>query len=520
MINVFLKLYLCTNQYPIEKTMCKLRSVFFAFLPMLLLWGACDGLDPSPAGEQPSPSSPSSPEPANSGRLVHVTGTSFSLGNGITDPYDSLFIHFDGKIVDSTIPHYDWIINLDYYYPENRKILNDTTLVLVFDGHQADSFGQENEYGFKVTGEDGTQSSVSVKIPFYDRSYRVDDILQRMFLFNQDKELMAYCENGKKLLRMDCQTGTIIQEYDLSELPGDCVYFTVNGYNGYLYIWNHYTGGYGDDVPTIWMLDPESGELRVSATVPEEEDIVYQFLQPADLAFTKYGTGVLILRSTASSSTCVKVVETATDGTLTLKDPGAYSGNEEFLDSWISYLMEYVTIQDGLSESLDGSYLYCLANCAYYIRFDGADCRFIVDHYNFDHKVRAAANKKNGIWLMRELYDQYLLYPDGSTSPHWSLDSRHEGRADFCYTPGYENLVITFESESFTRDPAGIYFIDTTTGEVVFHKRVLGGMMDFQTTADGKYAFTYRLEYSASGDYSHSRIFVFDMPYLLSHCRL
>ena len=81
-------------------------------------------------------------------------------------------------------------------------------------------------------------------------------------------------------------------------------------------------------------------------------------------------------------------------------------------------------------------------------------------------------------------------------------------------------MVITFESESFTRDPAGIYFIDTTTGEVVFHKRVLGGMMDFQTTADGKYAFTYRLEYSASGDYSHSRIFVFDMPYLLSHCRL
>jgi hypothetical protein len=134
--------------------MCKLRPVFFVLIPMLLLWGACDGLDPSPAGGQPEPPpSPSTPEPVNPGRLVHVTGTSFSLGNGITDPYDSLFIHFDGKIVDSTIPHYDWITNVDYYYPENRKILNDTTLVLVFDGHQADCFGQANEYGFKVTGE-------------------------------------------------------------------------------------------------------------------------------------------------------------------------------------------------------------------------------------------------------------------------------------------------------------------------------------------------------------------------------
>ena len=501
--------------------MCKLRPVFFVLIPMLLLWGACDGLDPSPAGGQPEPPpSPSTPEPVNPGRLVHVTGTSFSLGNGITDPYDSLFIHFDGKIVDSTIPHYDWITDVDYYYPENRKILNDSTLVLVFDGHQADCFGQENEYGFKVTGEDGTQSSVSVKIPVYDRSYRVDDVLQGMFLFNQDKELMAYCENGKKLLRMDCQTGEIIQEYDLSELPGDCVYFTVNGYNGYVYIWNHYAGGYGNDVPTIWMLDPESGELRVSATIPEEEGLVYQYVQPARLGFTKYGTGVLVLRSSKSSSTRVKVVETATGGTLTLKDPDAYPGNEEFLESWITYMMESNTIQDGLSESQDGSYLYCLANSAYYVRFEGADCHFIVDYYNYDHKVQAVANKKNGIWLMRELYDQYLLYPDGSTSPHWSLDSRHEGKADFCYTPGYENLVINFESVNFTNNPAGIYYIDTTTGEIVFHKRVLGEMMDFQTTADGKSAFSYRREYSASGDYSHSQIFVFDMPYLLSHCRL
>jgi hypothetical protein len=498
--------------------MRKLRSVFFVLIPMLLLWGACDGLDPSPSGGQPEP--PSTPEPVHPGRLVHVTGTSFSLGNGITDPYDSLFIHFDGKIVDSTIPHYDWITDVDYYYPENRKILNDMTLVLVFDGHQADCFGQANEYGFKVTGEDGTQSSVSVKIPVYDRSYRVDDVIQRMFLFNQDKELMVYCENGKKLLRMDCQTGEIIQEYDLSGLPGDCVYFTVNGYNGYVYIWNHFTGGYGFDVPTIWMLDPESGEFRVSATIPKEEDIVYQPLQPADLAFTKYGTGVLVLRSSETSSTCVKVVETASDGTLTLKDPDAYPGNEEFLESLISYMMEYNTIQDGLSESQDGSYLYCLANSAYYVRFEGEDCRFIVDHYNFDHKVQAVANKKNGVWLMRELYDQYLLYPDGSTSPHWSLDSRHEGKADFCYTPGYENLVINYESTHFKDNPAGIYYADTTTGEIVFYKKVLGGMMDFQTTADGKSAFSYRREYSASGDYSHSQIFVFDMPYLLSHCRL
>lgn len=500
--------------------MRKLRSVFLVLIPMLLLWGACDGLEPSAGGHPEPPPSPSTPEPVNPGRLVHVTGTSFSLGNGITDPYDSLFIHFDGKIVDSTIPHYDWITNVDYYYPENRKILNDTTLVLVFDGHQADCFGQENEYGFKVTGKDGTQSSVSVKIPVYDRSYRVDDVIQRMFLFNQDKELMVYCENGKKLLRMDCQTGGIIQEYDLSGLPGDCVYFTVNGYNGFVYIWNHFAGGYGPDVPTIWMLDPERGELRVSATIPKEEELVYQHLQPANLAFTKYGTGVLVLRSSEISSTRVKVVETAKDGTLTLKDPDAYPGNEEFLESWITYMMESNTIQDGLSESQDGSYLYCLANSAYYVRFEGADCHFIVDHYNYDHKVQAVANKKNGIWLMRELYDQYLLYPDGSTSPHWSLDSRHEGKAVFCYTPGYENLVINFESVNFTNNPAGIYYIDTTTGEIVFHKRVLGEMMDFQTTADGKYAFTYRRAYSASGDYSHSQIYVFDMPYLLSHCRL
>lgn len=101
-----------------------------------------------------------------------------------------------------------------------------------------------------------------------------------------------------------------------------------------------------------------------------------------------------------------------------------------------------------------------------------------------------------------------------STIPHYDWIS------DFCYTPGYENLVITFENQHFSGYPAGVYYTDSTTGEIVFYKRILGDMMDFQTTVDGKYAFTYRRMYSASGDCSHSQIYVFDMPYLLSHCRL
>ena len=137
-------------------------------------------------------------------------------------------------------------------------------------------------------------------------------------------------------------------------------------------------------------------------------------------------------------------------------------------------------------------------------------------HCGHDQKCFVTANKKTDIWLMRELYSQYLLYPDGTTSPEWHLDSRHEGGADFCYTPGYEHLVVTFEREEFSNEPAPVQMIDTASGELVFSKLILQDQQEFQTTSDGKYAIAYRDDYGYGKD---TRIFVYDMPTLLSRCR-
>ena len=101
----------------------------------LLMAGGCvkdNGQVPRPPEEE-KPTEPISPKPEP--KEVHVVSTDYSIGGDQYDR-DTLFVHFDGKITYTTIPHYDWITYTDYYYPDERIILDDTTLaylVMVFD---------------------------------------------------------------------------------------------------------------------------------------------------------------------------------------------------------------------------------------------------------------------------------------------------------------------------------------------------------------------------------------------------
>ena len=474
--------------------------ILLVCLPFILFCGSCVQDDPVTPVD-PTPPAPV-PQPKPETRVLHVTSTSFSLGDGITNPRDSLFINFDGKIISSTIPHYDWIYGIDYYYPENRVILHDTTLVLVFDGHQADRFGQENEYGFTVTGEDGGESPVSVKIPFFDHVIHFPGTVHQMSLYNEEKELLFFSD--KTLIRMDFVTGDIIREYDLSELPGRSLFYTENRHNGLLYLRCGFR---------VYALDPETGDIRIALVVPEDPDEVYQIRLVSSLAFTKYGSGVVVLSCEETDGTRMKIVRVSPDGSLALEDMDEYQDDESYQ---VYFPLLYQA--DWLVESRDGTFIHCVTRLgsAYYFKFNGATCHLELGHCGRDQKCFVTPNKKTDAWLMRELYSQYLLYPDGTTSPEWHLDSRHEGGADFCYTPGYEHLVVTFEREEFINAPARVQMIDTASGELVFSKLILQDQQEFQTTSDGKYAIAYRDDYGYGKD---TRIFVYDMPTLLSRCR-
>ena len=105
------------------------RPTFLILIPLLALWMCRKPVVvPEPDPETAVPETPSNPsdKTTETAKPVRVTSTSYSIGDGITDPRDSIFIHFDGKIIDSTIPHYDWIPYDDYYWPKDRKIINDT----------------------------------------------------------------------------------------------------------------------------------------------------------------------------------------------------------------------------------------------------------------------------------------------------------------------------------------------------------------------------------------------------------
>ena len=487
-------------------------SIFI--LSALLMTGACvkdNGHEPlPPEQEKPTEPTPQKPEP----KEVHVVSTDYSIGGDIYDR-DTLFVHFDGKITYSTIPHYDWITYTDYYYPEERIILDDTTLALVFDGHQAFLFGQENEFSFTVTCEDGTETPVKVSIPFYHHLIVTEGDVRQISLYNDFKEIIYMEGNSRKLVRMDYLTGEIVREYDLSGLPGEQITYTPNRYNGLIYLWCTRYGYI--PYPDIYVLDPDSGELRVALTIPEDPRNFYQYQQPYGINFTKYGTGLVTLVNKEITGSYPKIVRTQPDGTLTMEDISRETGG----DYWTEFYEFCPTYFFPVAVSLDGTYVMCSNETTHYIVFEGETCRLQLGPSTMRSKYYMTPHLKDGSWYMREIYQQFILYPDGTTSPKWYHDTRHRGGADFCYTPGYEHLVMVFDDEWFHNDPSKVTFYDTRTGEMVFCKYLSPNMKSFMTTPDGKYGIMHCNSGDVGTRYGDGKvlIFVYDMPDLLSHIR-
>ena len=479
-------------------------------LSAVLSVGACIKVDEliyiPPVSEKPTePEEPESTEPTP----LHIVSKDYSIGG---DQYDSdtLFVHFDRKIIASTIPHYDWVTYYTgYYHPENRKILNDTTLALVFDGHQAKDFGEENEFSFTVTCEDGTETPVKLYMPFYHHLIVANGSISQISLYNDYKEILYLEELSKKLVRMDYLTGEIIREYDLSEHLDGRISYTLNQFNGLIYLWCYKNSL--DPFPFIFVVDPDSGEIREALTVPEDPNIEYSlYQQPSEINFTKYGTGLLTLVNKFVTGSSVKVVRTQSDGTLTLENPVVKTS-----DLYLSFACDFFPV----AVSQDGSYLMCYNQSSNYIVFDGETCRLQLGYESSVKKFDMTPNLKDGSWFMREDYQQYILYPDGTTSPKWKHHTDCRGGADFCYTPGFEHLVMVFDNGLFSDKK--VTFYDTRTGEVVFRKSLLSGVKSFLTTPDGKYGIMHRNAGEIASRYGSDKvlIYVYDLPDLLSHCR-
>ena len=479
---------------------------------VLLMVGACikdNGHTPLPP-EPEKPTEPTKPEP----KPVHVVSTDYSIGGDQYDR-DTLFVHFDGKITYTTIPHYDWITYADYYNLEERIILDDTTLAFVFDGHQGLRFGEENEFSFTVTGEDGTETPIKVSIPYYHHLIVAEGYVRQISLYNDFKEIMYMEENQRKLVRMDYLTGEIVREYDLSELPGQEITYTPNRYNGLIYLWCTKYGYI--PYPEIYVLDPDSGELRVALTIPEDPRNFYQYQQPYGINFTKYGTGLVTLVNKEITGSYPKIVRTQPDGTLTMEDISRETGG----DYWTEFYEFCPTYFFPVAVSLDGTYVMCSNETTHYIVFEGETCRLQLGPSTMRSKYYMTPHLKDGSWYMREIYQQFILYPDGTTSPMWFHDTRHLGGADFCYTPGYEHLVMVFDEETFIEDTSKVTFYDTRTGDIVFRKQYPANRRSFMTTPDGKYGIIQCNSDESGSSYGSGKvlIYVYDMPDLLSHIR-
>ena len=80
--------------------MKRIGSYFFIVLAMIFFIACEESVVEENGSQGPSTETPIQKDTLKPGKIVTVTSTDFSLDNGIDDPYDSLFINFDGKIIE------------------------------------------------------------------------------------------------------------------------------------------------------------------------------------------------------------------------------------------------------------------------------------------------------------------------------------------------------------------------------------------------------------------------------------
>ena len=231
--------------------------------------------------------------------------------------------------------------------------------------------------------------------------------------------------------------------------------------------------------PSIYSMNLDDGSYQLEFTIgPSEFDHPqHPAIYPFDFAFTENGKGIILLRKDGVTGFEWKLVDCEDNHTI--------YWHENYEHIFNPYEFEKITTNKDQTKFIASK----SAPVTFFIDQDSEAISELI-HPVYGSVVEIALHKKEDDYLIRQLYEQYIMDEDGITSEVSYLDSRHAGGFDFCYNEGYENYAFYWEANSFVDKPAHLYIVDHNTGEykLVSYKPL--PIQKLMATKNGKHLIT------------------------------
>lgn len=347
--------------------------------------------------------------------------------------------------------------------------------------------GGNYPFTVSVFDDDDNSFSVEMDIPFYKSKFDFSGFMTDFLLINDEKDLLISTFSPSKLIRYSLESDSIIQTVSLSQYlsPIEMVY---NPFNDKVYMMGSKPEASfrltSMDRPDIFTFDLQTGEILKAITIESDE---YDHPEspaniPYNMAFTKSGRGIILLKANGSSALRWKLIDCANNDSIYMY-PFDVADLGDFTD-FNNIYMNY-----------DQTKLYLTkpyGSCDYGI-FDAATQHIsILEPSSRTNGHSITPHRKSDRFYARQLYDQFIMDLDGTLSQISYLDSRHHGQADFSYRKQDVDIIYLCEEDSYINFPNHFYILDYVEGQTILSCDVIEGLRKFTTTVDGNLAIAYK----------------------------
>ncbi|NEU09368.1 hypothetical protein GZH53_13670 [Flavihumibacter sp. R14] len=428
------------------------------------------------------------------GSVTKITSVEGRIGNGELKIADSVYVHFNKRIVYATVES-NWNLCLS----EIRMSYATDRRGIKFSYPCAD-LGGTYPFTITLTDEEGKTYIEKVSVPFYRSRLAVQGNIKDYLYIRDEKEVLIATILPATLVRYSIEQDSVLQIYDLSKKISP-MKLSYNPYNSRVYIMG---GDPGDDwanapfsVPDIYTLNPASGQIVKEITLRSDQDDHPQHpaIVPYDIAFTRSGMGMVLLRASGASIMRWKLVDSRNNHEVT-EYPGTISGTNYF---------------DGLYMNHDQSKLIItqtyIGSCDYGI-FDGQTQKVsLLRTPTCTRSGYIAPSRKDGNIFFGHLIDQFIMNLNGKTSLLSYLNPVYDSSVDFSYRASDENII-------FHSDGKFLQLLDYNRSATLMSCNVVPHLLEFMTTVDARSATAYRVNNNLTSDF-----YVFDTESLYRYVK-
>ncbi|NPD48145.1 carboxypeptidase regulatory-like domain-containing protein [Lentimicrobium sp. S6] len=357
------------------------------------------------------------------------------------------------------------------YEPDLNYVYTDDNHGIMFD-YAGGYLGWEVPFKITVSDNDNQEFSEELVVPFYTQKLKTNGEITDFLLINEDKEVLIAIYNPSVLIKYSLELDSVLHIYDLSSYLAP-IKLTYNDYNSLVYLVGSYPNIEASpieiDRPDVYTLDLQSNSIEHAFKIEplEEEHPNNPSIYPMDMAFTKLGSGLIILKNDYYSGFKVRIIDNTINDTIYPHPEFEFNEPPFFVEVYPNYNKTKLYLNRFSSKDNFGIY-------------DGFTKEISILPHEIVGSPLMVPNQKSENFFVGMVSNFYLLDLENNESEKISISSCSNPSADFIYSFDNENLVYLHGSNYFR-------ILDLNSGEVISSCQTVMYFNDLTTTIDGKY---------------------------------